>query len=82
MKSDRRLTDCMRLNLTCDPECERTVSHLPLPARQLFATKPAQRQAWYSTRFGVKIRNWRVTSAHGALSPVSLRYRYFGGTKI
>jgi hypothetical protein len=32
MKSDRRLTDCMRLNLTCDPECERTVSHLQLPA--------------------------------------------------
>ena len=34
MKSDRRLTDCMRLDLTCDPECERTVSHLQLPARQ------------------------------------------------
>ena len=32
MESDRRLTDCMRLNLTCDPECERTVSHLQLPA--------------------------------------------------
>ena len=60
MKSDRRLTDCMRLNLTCDPECERTVSHLQLPARQLFATKPAQRRsvvpAW--PLLGVKIRNW------------------------
>ena len=44
MKSDRRLTDCMRLDLTCDPECERTVSHLQLafrPKRQLFSTKSA-----------------------------------------
>ena len=80
MKSDRRLTDCMRLNLTCDPECERTVSHLAPSAPAL--CHQASTATKRGTRFGVKIRNWRGTSAHGALSPVSLRYRYFGGTKI
>ena len=48
MKSDRRLTDCMRLNLTCDPECERTVSHLQLPAPASCHRLPAGALASFS----------------------------------